>query len=255
MMGGSINQAKRRSASIDTDSSATSVDGNVVNIHGNKLELATQYPNQEDLLAELAKKRTMNMTISQKIKNILTIPIENRPALIEQAKKAGNNSTELVRKLESSIPIDVPTSLTGPQIANNILQMHSSIKALIDVASRPSRIVMKAFETLDLAMKMAVSNFQADHQAKQSSCFPALSFGERNRKYKQDGYLPADSAHRTCIGCNHNYVDEPNSNKFLQQKYETMLREFENKKKAAQDKAKKNGTTKRIKAPKLSQPY
>ena len=106
-------------------------------------------------------------------------------------------------------------------------------------------------------MKMAVSNFQVDHQTKQSSCFPALLLVRRIGSInKMAIFQLADSAHRTCLGCNHNYIDEPSSNKTLQQKYETLLREFKDKKKLAQEEAKKqNGVTKRIKAPKLSQPH
>jgi hypothetical protein len=134
--------------------------------------------------------------------------------------------------------------------------MHIAMKEYVENANRPLRAVLKVYEPLDLAVKTAISNLQSEHQMQQSSCFPTLSVGEKEQKYKQNDYLPADAAHRICILCNHPYVDEPNINKSLQEKYEKKLRIHEEwKEEAKKEAAKKNLNLRWIPVPKLIQPY
>jgi hypothetical protein len=72
--GGSVNQAKRRSAAaVEPELNA----GN-----RNMIEIVTPEPNREELLSELARKRCMGMLISQKIANILQPIVNNRDTII-----------------------------------------------------------------------------------------------------------------------------------------------------------------------------
>ena len=63
--------------------------------------------------------------------------------------------------------------------------------------------------------------------------------------------MPSDEAHQFCVGCSHQFVDEPDANKTMQTTYEQQLLKF-NEQKA---KAKENGSRKRLNPPKAPIPY
>ena len=147
-------------------------------------------------------------------------------------------------------------SVNGPNLGAMVVAIHTAMNPLMTKMRYPSHELVGSFKMIDNAIKTAISNFQADHPAKQSNCFPTLKQSDKNRKYLQLGYKPADPAHAICINCSHSFVDEPNSNLSLQSDHEKALREYEKKKKDAKEDAEKNKTTaKRIPAPKLIQPY
>lgn len=248
MAGGSLAQAKRRSSS-DTDSSRAR---NVITINGMSLELNAVEPTQQELLVEIAKKRTVNKTIPQKLKDIADPIVKERALIITTANGQVNES--VATKLEDSTPGTTPKTLSGSALAACLLAMHSAFELCIDKQQRPSRCVTKAHDSLDEVVKTAISNFQMDKQEGSSCCFPTLTHSQQQRKCKQDGCVPSDPAHQRCIACGHMHIDEPNSNKDLQQKHLQEMREFERKKQAAKDDAAKNKSApKRITAPKLVQ--
>ena len=49
--------------------------------------------------------------------------------------------------------------------------------------------------------------------AKFSLQFVCVRVEERHRKYLVEGYLPTIEEMRTCLRCNHEFTDEPNSNR------------------------------------------
>jgi hypothetical protein len=113
--------------------------------------------------------------------------------------------------------------------------------------------VLKPYSKLEELVKATISNFQSDHQVKQSNCFPSLTPQQKEHKYKVNGFLPTNKAHLICILCKYEYVDEADSNKTLQAKYEQDLRAYKEKmKKAKEDATKNNTTNKRINAPRLA---
>ena len=105
--------------------------------------------------------------------------------------------------------------------------MHAAMKPLMKKMRYPSRDVDRCYDLVDKTIKAAISNFQADHQAKQSNCFPSLKQAEKNRKYLQNGFKPSDPAHCKCISCGRSYIDEPNTKLGLQSQYEKTLCEYE----------------------------
>jgi hypothetical protein len=170
-------------------------------------------------------------------------------SLIERAKSTGNN--RVTKLIESSIPSVIPRSMSGPSLGKAIIDIHAALKSLMEAMPRPCCTTTKLFEQLDEAIMMAVSYFLSDMQSKQLSCFPSLTPAQCNRKYLQDGFLPSDEAHQLWIGCNHAFVDEPNTNKGLEAKYAKELAEFNRKK----EEAKQNDSNKCIAAPEMSMPY
>lgn len=221
-MSGSLRQAKRRSNDA-TDKTQPSSKADTMLFDGNQLQLLTPEPDQEQLLSELARKRTLNKTIPQKINSLLKPIIEERDFILNRAKSLpiidASKATNIATKLEKAIPSDLPKTQSGPQQSKNILAIHTAMKQYVEASMRPSRQVMKLYEPLDLAIKVVISSFQSDYQTKQSACFPSLNYNEKLQKYKQNGFVPTNIEHRTCIGCGHGYMDEPDSNKSLQQDY------------------------------------
>jgi hypothetical protein len=158
--GGSANQAKRCSAAaVEPELNA----GNQ-----NMIEIVTPEPNREELLSEFARKRCMDMLISQKIDNILQPIVNDRDTIISTAKAQSNDL--IAKKIEQAIPISLSKGMSGTLVPEAMLTIHIAVKAYIQASSRPSRMVLKTFEPLDLAIKSAISNFQAEHQAK-SNCW------------------------------------------------------------------------------------
>jgi hypothetical protein len=74
----------------------------------------------------------------------------------------------------------------------------------------------------------------------------------------KDGYKPIDPAHWKCINpqCQHQYIDEPDTNKTAHQSNLTAMREHQKKKKEAKDNAdKQESKLPRIQAPKMAPIY
>ena len=250
MAGGSVAQAKRRS------SSTTSDNGNLVDVNGHQLSIKSPEPTHDEIKGELARKRCLNLTLKEKGKRVLEPAINNRNLIVDAAKKTAGVDEEVISKIEKAIPVEIPKSLSGTLFSTLVMGIHNAMKPLVDKMTYPTCDIMNCYSQIDLAVKTAISNLQAEFKSKQSSCFPALNLAESSRTYLQNGYLPLDIANRTCINCSHSYIDEPNSNKQCQDIYEKALRDYQKKKKDAQDEAAKSGSTvKRVVAPKLNPAY
>jgi hypothetical protein len=251
MAGGAVNQAKRRS----NDAETAQEEASIINVGGNPIELDSATPNQDQLLHELARKRTLGMTLPEKLTKIIGPAVTGRKEILSIVK-AQTRSDPITSKIANAIPNEIPKTMAGPQIALKILEIHTALKASVEGTHRPSHQVSKVFSRFDDAIKSAISHFQADRQTKSKSCFPPLSASEKARKYKQRGYLPSDPAHRICIICNHEYCDEPDSNKTLQKKYADEQLQYNLKKQAAKEEAAKTKTKeRRINPPKCLPPY
>ena len=72
MAGGSLAQAKRRSAEVSTEES------NLIDINGHQLAIVAPEPTQEDIKTELARKRCLNRTLKEKEKTVLEPVINSR---------------------------------------------------------------------------------------------------------------------------------------------------------------------------------
>ena len=144
-------------------------------------------------------------------------------------------TSKLVADVKKAIPLKIKSQHTGIKIGRMILEIHSAIKNYTEVTEKAGfrvvHIFSIPFEPLVKAMQSAISNIWSQQYANQNSCFPNITNDQWNRKYLEDGYVPIDEAYQVCLGCAHWFVDEPNTNKTLQEKYLRDMREFEEKKK------------------------
>jgi hypothetical protein len=210
-MSGTLKQAQRRS---DRNNDA---EENSFEVNGSKLQLITPEPTHEDILLELAKKRTCDLKLPEKTQQLIAPCVKERKSIIDQAKRISSDA--IAEKIAEAIPIEIPkTKYNGPQVAKLIFTIHAALKGCVTAASRPARVITNVFEPLDHAIKVAISNYQNDHQAKMSNVFPTLTLLQKERRYCVGGFLPTDKAHRICIGCNHEFVDEPDTNKGLDER-------------------------------------
>lgn len=260
MPGGSLNQAKRRSV-IDgnnTFASATVTLGGTGNVP--IFTLTREEPTRDELIKELARKRTLDITVPEKVDEMVTPIIAMREDIIDKVKSLnGNNATAILEAIEAAIPVKIAKKVTKVMLGELLFKMHGAIDRYINAAedegSRTLRGINSLFEKLDSAMKSAVSNFMSDQLTSHKSCFPTQTHTQKSRQYCIDGYKPFDTVNQTCIGCQHPYIDEPNTNTSLQGDHLKSLREFEARKKEAKTAATKSGSkAKNITAPKLAQP-
>ena len=123
MTGGSLAQAKRRSSASSTEAM------NPVQINGQSLMLIVPEPNQEELLAEIPRKRTMGLTLGQKAKQVIEPVINNRELILKASQKYNKGSTS---KLRNAIPFEMPKSINGAALAKVVILIHSAMKPLMD---------------------------------------------------------------------------------------------------------------------------
>lgn len=144
MAGGIAAQAKRRSGSSDGNN-GTSNESASVHVEGASSQIAPPEPNQEELLSELAKKRTLGLTMPQKTQQVIKPIVEGRASVIEAAK---NQSTpNLALKLSGVILLVTPKTLSGDTLAKLLLDMHSALKCVADNVRQPTRSIMNPFQS------------------------------------------------------------------------------------------------------------
>ncbi|CAB9521798.1 unknown protein [Seminavis robusta] len=200
---------------------------------------------------ELAKKRTLNCSLQEKKDRLVTPIVDQRDDILKTVKKKlpGPNPTTnspIYDALDRAIPKSFAKTANGEKMAKAVLGMYSALNACIEVleedGARVPRLLSRHFEELKLAIDSATANFQANALSKCSSVFVALTTQQKERCYKQNGFLPTDEAHRICVGCKHQFVDEPDTNKTVAEKNKVNRRAFEEKKKQAEEEAKQNKT-------------
>ena len=110
MIGGSLAQAKRRSSNNSSTSMTNSIE-----INGQSLMIVIPEPDQEELLVEIARKRTLGLTIGQKVQQVIMPVVNNRDPILNSAQKLPD-STGLVSKLREAIPFELPKTMNGPNL-------------------------------------------------------------------------------------------------------------------------------------------
>jgi hypothetical protein len=66
----------------------------------------------------------------------------------------------IAKKIEEAIPMSLSKGMSGTLVAEAMLTIHTAVKAYIQASSRPSQMVLKTFEPLDLAIKSAKQNIK-----------------------------------------------------------------------------------------------
>lgn len=105
---GSLAQTKRRSAIGDEESAPA----DTININGMTLQLHVPEPNQDDPLAEIAKKQTMGLTPRQKLKQILDPIIQKRTVIIDIAEI--QSTATIAAMVADAIPTVTPKTIKIP---------------------------------------------------------------------------------------------------------------------------------------------
>jgi phosphomannomutase len=102
-------------------------------------------PNQDKLLAELSRKRTLGIVNSVKQKQLIQPVVDDHDLSISTVK-TGTNAT-IAEKVAEAIPKDLPrNTMSGQEIAeHHIFKMRTALKAYNDNCHRPSRLVLKFF--------------------------------------------------------------------------------------------------------------
>ena len=104
--------------------------------------------------------------------------IDNRDLIIKAAQKHPEGSLEA--KIREAIPFEVPKTVNGPNLGAMVVAIHTAMNPLMTKMRYPSHELVGSFKMIDNAIKTAISNFQADHPAKQSNCFPTLKQSDKN---------------------------------------------------------------------------
>lgn len=118
-------QAKRCSVGGATGN-ARNGDDNPIHVTGTSLELLAPEPNREEPLNELAKKRTLGLTLPQKIQEVIKPIVEARDTIPEAVHNQSNEETAL--KLSGSVPAVTPKCMNGPAMVQLTLDLHSTLK-------------------------------------------------------------------------------------------------------------------------------
>jgi hypothetical protein len=135
MTGGSLNQAKCRS----TDAVSSTSDGTNMVLtlgDGTMISCEAPEPNQEELLAEIAKRHTCNLTIPpQKTKRLIEPAEEEQKTLIDIAKQ--QTSDAIANKIAAAIPAEIPkTVMNGDKLSKRVFEINTALKAYVDASKR-----------------------------------------------------------------------------------------------------------------------
>ena len=128
-----------------------------------KLTFHNYKPSRDELVNELAKKRTLGMTIPQKIKECILPFVTQRNEMIKKIQQLQSSCTsKLVADVKKAIPLKIKSQHTGIKIGRMILEIHSAIKNYMEVTEKAGfrvvHIFSIPFEPLDKAMQSAISN-------------------------------------------------------------------------------------------------
>jgi hypothetical protein len=170
-------------------------------------------PTKEDIVKELVKPSCFG-TVKDK-KELLGKLIDNR-ALIERKFQSTSNS--LVDTFRLHLPALRSELNSRTFNANKAAESLYEANQCFLSYKQHARVALRQDDIRPLFSQIEVAVDDAKQMAFQTmvnmtkSCIVKLSSTQVRRKFGEKGSVPIEATHRTCILCNHNRVDAPDTN-------------------------------------------
>jgi hypothetical protein len=219
IMSGAVAQARRRSANTN----GNGIQETVIRDEGWCVSVEVT----EEEIIDCLKSHTCYGSKEEKT-SLLRKLIEHRPQLLARFKT-------LCSHLEQSFDLNMPskTSDVNKLSVSDIVKKLFQAKVMLDEYLQAEVVKTRLVITLEyLQMEINKMRKEAEDTLKQKkedslqNQILKLGLIQKNRKFLENGSIPADESHRTCPFCKHSNVDEPSSNVSLLEKNLVGLSEF-----------------------------
>ena len=132
----------------------------------------------------------------------------------------------VVKAWTDAIPSDIPAvnKMLAPERSHTMYQLYQAL-VFHRATCRPTKSLVEAFDPLEATVKTATWMAGQEKAESQMGTQVKLTPHQLGRRFLQNASIPFIEAHRTCLFCGHDCVDEPNHNKSVLE--ENLKREAE----------------------------